>query len=99
VLAFVIFIPLGIAAHWFRERRRLAWSTLAMGSLDPHTGDYTFCDLHGAHYGDKKKPIPPKPEDNICVVFYSPKNPDANTSSTQLSFHRWRLQSSAGGAI
>jgi len=99
VLVFVLFVPLSMAAGWFFERRLLASSMLAVGGLDPNTGAYTFCDQHGTHYGGTKKPVPPRPQDNICVVFYSPKNPDANRSSAGLMFHRLRLlAASAGGA-
>jgi hypothetical protein len=99
MLAFAVLVPLSMAAGWFFERRLLASSMLAVGGLNPNTGAYTFCDQHGTHYGGTKKPVPSRPQDNICVVFYSPKNPDANRSSAGLMFHRLRLlATSAGGA-
>ncbi|HEY6273668.1 MAG TPA: hypothetical protein VIX19_16935 [Terriglobales bacterium] len=99
VVTFASFVPAGIAGSWFLESIRLASSTAAFGSLDPHSGGYTFCDRYGARHGGTKKPMPPRPNDNICVVFYDPTNPGINTSSTGLMFHRLRLEAtSAQGA-
>jgi hypothetical protein len=92
VLAFASIVPVTIAAMWFFERTRLARSKVTIGSLDPLTGGYTFRDQHGAQFGGTRKPVSPKPQDNICVVFYGPKNPDTNTSSAGLLFHRLRIQ-------
>jgi hypothetical protein len=92
ILAFVGFIPVSIVGSWFRERTRLAWSRITIGSFNPYTGGYTFYDQLGSRFGGTRKPISPKPKDNVCVVFYAPKNPDANTSSTGLLFHQLQLQ-------
>jgi hypothetical protein len=97
VLLFLSFIPVTIAMTWFFERIRLASSGIAIGSFDPRTGGYTFCDQHGARHGGTRKPIPPRPDDNICVVFYGRKNPESNTSSAGLMFHRLHLQASHAG--
>jgi hypothetical protein len=92
VLLFLCFVPVTIAVSWFFERIRLVSSGIAIGSFDPHTGGYTFCDQHGARHGGTRKPMPPRPDDNICVVFYGRKNPESNTSSAGLWFHRLQLQ-------
>lgn len=97
VMVFASFIPVGIAGTWLMERFRLASSRIALGSLDPLSGGYTFCDQHGARHGGTKKPIPPRPNDNICVVFYKPSNPEINTSSAGLMFHRLRLEAADSG--
>jgi len=98
VLAFAGIIPVSIAGSWFFERIRLVQSRATIGSLDPLTGGYTFCDHHGSQFGGTRKPRQRKPEDNICVVFYAPKNSAANTSSAGLLFHRLRLQPSIDAA-
>jgi hypothetical protein len=97
-LAFVSFIPLSMAGAWFFERKLLASSRLTLGTLDPRAGAYSFCDQAGVHYGGTKKPMPPKPQDNICIVFYAPRNPEVSTSSAGMMFHRLRLLSPGGGA-
>jgi len=92
VLAFVSMVPVAIAGSWFLERIRLVQSKTTIGSFDPLTGGYAFCDHHGSRFGGTRKPTQRKPEDNICVVFYAPRNSAANTSSSGLLFHRLRLQ-------
>jgi hypothetical protein len=94
-LTFVSFIPLSMAGAWFFERKLLASSRLALGSLDPRAGAYSFCDQAGVHYGGTKKPMPPKPQDNICIVFYSPRNSEVSTSSAGMMFHRLQILSPA----
>ena len=98
VLAFASMVPVGMAASWLFERIRLARSSMAVGSFDPQTGGYTFCDQHGSRHGGTRKPITKKPHDNICVVFYAPNNPESNISSAGLWFHRLRLQTFSASA-
>jgi hypothetical protein len=92
VLMFVSFIPVSLAGSWLFERIRLASSNVAIGSFDPGTGGYTFCDQHGARHGGTRKPMPPKPHDNVCVVFYGAKKPESSTSSAGLLFHRLHVE-------
>jgi hypothetical protein len=99
VLAFASVIPVAIAGSWFFERIRLAQPRVTIGSFDPLTGGYTFCDHHGSQFGGTRKLRHRWPEDNICVVFYAPRNSAANTSSSSLLFHRLRLQAIADDAL
>lgn len=88
IVVFAGVIPVSIVVLWFRERTRLAWSRITIGNLNPHTGGYTFYDQLGSRFGGTRKPMSYRRKDNVCVVFYTPKNPDANTSSAGLLFHQ-----------
>jgi len=85
---FLSVIPLGIAVSWFLERLLMVRAVVTIGSLDPNSGAYNFADRNGAGYGGTRKLLPIHPADNICLVFYSPANPERNKSSSSLAFHQ-----------
>ncbi|HLJ29262.1 MAG TPA: hypothetical protein VKY85_21315 [Candidatus Angelobacter sp.] len=88
LFVFLSVIPVSIAAKWFFERLLLLRAIVAIGSLDSRSGGYNFVDHNEARYGGTKKVLSIHPADNICLVFYSPANPESNKSSSGLWFHR-----------
>ena len=90
-LCFATTVQLTIAAAWLLERRLLSMSALAIGDFDALTGRYVFRDERGDYYGGTKRPTMLAGNDNTCVVFYSPKDPQRSIPSFRLLFHRLLL--------
>ena len=90
-LCFATIVQLTIAAAWLFERRLLSISALAVGDFDALTGRYVFRDERGDYYGGTKRPTMRAGNDNTCLVFYSPKDPQRSIPSFRLLFHRLLL--------
>ena len=90
-LCFATIVQLSIAAAWLFERRLLSMSALAVGDFDALTGRYVFRDERGDYYGGTKRPTMLAGNDNTCLVFYSPKDPQRSIPSFRLLFHRLLL--------
>lgn len=90
-LCFATTVQLTIAAAWLFERRLLSMSALAVGDFDAVTGRYVFRDERGDYYGGTKRPAMLAGNDNTCLVFYSPMDPQRSIPSFRLLFHRLLL--------
>lgn len=90
-LCFATIVQLTIAAAWLFERRLLSMSALAVGDFDALTGRYVFRDERGDYYGGTKRPTMLAGNDNTCLVFYSPRDPQRSIPSFRLLFHRLLL--------
>ena len=90
-LCFATIVQLTIAGAWLSERRLLSMSVLAVGDFDALTGRYVFRDERGDLYGGTKRPARIAGNDNTCLVFYSPKDPQRSIPSFSLLFHRLSL--------
>jgi len=89
-LCFATIVQLTIASAWLLERRLLSISVLAIGDFDALTGRYVFRDERGDYYGGTKRPMLAG-NDNTCLVFYSPRDPQRSIPSFRLLFHRLSL--------
>jgi hypothetical protein len=87
-LFFLSFLGVAIARKWYAERRLLSKALVTLANLDPTAGVYDFCDPWGSAYGGTKKIRPENRNDNCCLVFYRPSNPNRNVPSAAMSFHR-----------
>ena len=90
-LCFATIVQLTIAATWLFERRLLSNSALAVGDFDALTGRYVFRDERGDYYGGTKRPTMLAGNDNTCLVFYAPRDPQRSIPSFRLLFHRLLL--------
>ena len=90
-VAYVSLIPLGIAISWLAECALLRKASIALGVVTQRSRmqlAYAFRDAAGGYFGGTSAFHDRRNTDNLVLVFYDPANPDRNSSSSTLAYHR-----------